>query len=122
MTDYQKMYTMLFNAITDALMQMEKQNYGAAKETLISAQQRAEELYLSAEDESGRLRCLASEKATTLAVVFFYGNFAMLLFESCDAALDHLLQLTVFGATLVFGDISKLLQQYRIGAQGVTTF
>ncbi len=31
MTDYQKMYTMLFNAITDALMQMEKQNYGAAK-------------------------------------------------------------------------------------------
>ena len=46
MTDYQKMYTMLFNAITDALMQMEKQNYGSAKETLISAQQRAEELYL----------------------------------------------------------------------------
>ncbi len=53
MTDYQKMYTLLFNAITDALMQMEKQNYGSAKETLISAQQRAEELYLSAEDESG---------------------------------------------------------------------
>ena len=122
MTDYQKMYTLLFNAITDALMQMEKQNYGAAKEILVSAQQRAEELYLSAEDESGRPRCLASEKATTLAVVFFYGNFAMLLFESCDAALDYLLQLTVFGATLVFGDISKLLQQYRIGAQGVTTF
>lgn len=24
MTDYQKMYTLLFNAITDALMQMEK--------------------------------------------------------------------------------------------------
>ena len=77
MTDYQKMYTMLFNAITDALMQMEKQNYGSAKETLISAQQRAEELYLSAEDESGRPRCLASEKATTLAVVFFYGNLAI---------------------------------------------
>lgn len=53
MTDYQKMYTLLFNAITDALMQMEKQNYGAAKEILVSAQQRAEELYLSAEDESG---------------------------------------------------------------------
>ena len=83
-----KEYLLLFNAITDALMQMEKQNYGSAKETLISAQQRAEELYLSAEDESGRPRCLASEKATTLAVVFFYGNFAMLLFESCDAALD----------------------------------
>ena len=122
MTDYQKMYTMLFNAITDALMQMEKQNYGAAKETLISAQQRAEELYLSAEDESGRPRCLASEKATTLAVVFFYGNLTVLLFESCDAALDHLLQFTVFGASLVFSDISELFQQHRIGAQGVTTF
>ena len=48
MTDYQKMYTLLFNAITDALMQMEKQNYGSAKEILVSAQQRAEELYLSA--------------------------------------------------------------------------
>ena len=122
MTDYQKMYTLLFNAITDALIQMEKQNYGAAKEILVSAQQGAEELYLSAEDESGRPRCLASEKATTLAVVFFYGNFAMLLFESCDAVLDHLLQLTVFGATLVFGDISKLLQQYRISTQSITTF
>ncbi len=49
MTDYQKMYTMLFNAITDALMQMEKQNYGAAKEILVSAQQEAEEIYMSAE-------------------------------------------------------------------------
>ena len=122
MTDYQKMYTLLFNAITDALMQMEKQNYGSAKETLISAQQRAEELYLSAEDESGGLRCLASEKATSLAVVFFYGNLTVLLFESCDAALDHLLQFTVFGASLVFSDISELFQQHRIGAQGVTTF
>lgn len=36
--DYQKMYTTLFNAITDALSQIETQNYGDAKETLISAQ------------------------------------------------------------------------------------
>ena len=47
--EYQKMYTLLFNAITDALKQMEKQNYGTAKETLITAQQEAEEIYMSAE-------------------------------------------------------------------------
>ena len=47
--NYQKMYTLLFNAITDALKQMESQNFGAAKETLITAQQEAEELYMSAE-------------------------------------------------------------------------
>ncbi len=47
--DYQKMYTTLFNAITDALEQMESQNFGTAKETLIAAQQEAEEIYMSAE-------------------------------------------------------------------------
>ena len=47
--DYQKMYTTLFNAITDALEQMESQNFGTAKETLITAQQEAEEIYMSAE-------------------------------------------------------------------------
>ena len=31
MTDYLKMYLTLFNAITDALAQIEKQNYGDAK-------------------------------------------------------------------------------------------
>ena len=34
--DYQKIYTTLFNAITDALSQIETQNYGDAKEILIS--------------------------------------------------------------------------------------
>ena len=43
--DYQKIYTTLFNAITDALSQIETQNYGDAKEILISAQQKAEEKY-----------------------------------------------------------------------------
>ena len=37
MTDYQKMYTTLFNAVTDALKKMEVLNYGDAKELLISA-------------------------------------------------------------------------------------
>ncbi len=48
--DYQKMYTTLFNAITDALSQIETRNYGGAKETLISAQQKAEEIYITAQN------------------------------------------------------------------------
>ena len=47
--NYEKLYHLLFNAITDALEQMEQQNYGTAKETLITAQQKAEEIYMSAE-------------------------------------------------------------------------
>ena len=48
--DYQKMCTTLFNAITDALTQLEAQNYGDVKDALISAQQKAEEIYITAED------------------------------------------------------------------------
>ncbi len=44
--DYEKLYHLLFNAITDALEQLDAQNYGEAKETLISAQQEAEEIYI----------------------------------------------------------------------------
>ena len=50
MTDYQKMYTTLFNAVTDALKKMEVQNYGNAKAQLISAQQKAEEIYITAKN------------------------------------------------------------------------
>ena len=46
MTDYQKMYLTLFNAITDALEQMEKQNLGSAKDLLTTAQQKTEEIYM----------------------------------------------------------------------------
>ena len=48
--DYQKMYTTLFNAITDALSQIETQNYGDAKETLISAPPKAEEIDITAQN------------------------------------------------------------------------
>ena len=54
MTDYQKMYTTLFNAVTDALEQMESQNYGDARATLIAAQQKVEEIYITAEDWTRR--------------------------------------------------------------------
>ena len=44
--NYEKMYHLLFNAITDALEQMEKQNLGSAKDLLTAAQQKAEEIYM----------------------------------------------------------------------------
>ena len=47
MPDYEKMYHLLFNAITDALTQLEAQNYGDVKDALISAQQKAEEIYIT---------------------------------------------------------------------------
>ena len=50
MANYEKMYSTLFNAITDALEQIEQQNFGSAKELLISAQQQAEEIYITAEN------------------------------------------------------------------------
>ena len=51
--EYQKAYYLLFNAITDALEALEQQNFGRAKQGLISAQQRAEELFLEDELEPG---------------------------------------------------------------------
>ena len=53
MPDYEKMYHLLFNAITDALTQLEAQNYGDVKDALISAQQKAEEIYITAENCKG---------------------------------------------------------------------
>ena len=44
--DYQKMYTTLFNAITDALEEIQKQNIGLAQEQLMAAQQKTEEIYI----------------------------------------------------------------------------
>ena len=44
--NYEKMYHLLFNAITDALEQMEKQNLGSAKDLLTTAQQKTEDIYM----------------------------------------------------------------------------
>ncbi len=44
--NYEKMYHLPFNAITDALEQMEKQNLGSAKDLLTTAQQKTEEIYM----------------------------------------------------------------------------
>ena len=50
MEDDAKPYHLLFNAIIDALEQMNAQNFGSGKETLVSAQQKAEEIYITAEN------------------------------------------------------------------------
>ena len=47
--DYSKLYFHLFNAVTDALLAMEQQNYGQAAALLIAAQQEAEEMYMNEE-------------------------------------------------------------------------
>lgn len=48
--DYQRAYTHLFNAITDALQQMELHNYGQTATTLIDAQQQTEDWYIEDDD------------------------------------------------------------------------
>ena len=50
MTDYQKMYYLLFNAITDALRLVEQGNPAAAVALLRRAQNRAEEIYIDASE------------------------------------------------------------------------
>ncbi len=51
MPNYKKMYFQLFNAITDALEETEKMNFGQAKSILIHAQQNCEEMYLSESEQ-----------------------------------------------------------------------
>lgn len=48
MPDYKKLYFMLFAAMADAVEDLEQENYGAAKQCLISAQQEEKEEYISA--------------------------------------------------------------------------
>ena len=45
---YKELYFHLFNQITDALEEMERQNFGRSRDILIRAQQEAEEVYLNA--------------------------------------------------------------------------
>ena len=51
MPNYQKLYTLLFNGITDALEELGRMNVGRAQELLRTAQQETEEGYLSMEEE-----------------------------------------------------------------------
>lgn len=46
MIDYEKMYFILFNAITDALNEMDNLNFGSASNVLKQAQRVSEEMYI----------------------------------------------------------------------------
>lgn len=48
MPDYEKLYHLLFNTITDALRRIEAGSLDAARFLLIRAQQEAEEIYIKA--------------------------------------------------------------------------
>ena len=50
MVDYQRLYTMVFNGITDALRQLDEQNYGNVRLILKNTQIDAEQLYLIQEE------------------------------------------------------------------------
>ena len=50
MPDYEKMYLHLFNAITDALAELEEANIGQAVMTLQQAQADTEEMYIEKDD------------------------------------------------------------------------
>lgn len=50
MADYEKLYKVLFNAITHAIKDMDDYNFGLAKERLINIQQEAEEIYIGEEE------------------------------------------------------------------------
>lgn len=49
MDEYKKPYLTLWNAVTDALEPLNRQDYRCAEETLLKAQQDAEEIYISNE-------------------------------------------------------------------------
>ena len=51
MADYIQLYARMVDASEKAITEIEKQNYGAAREILIAAEQQCEELYVSAPGE-----------------------------------------------------------------------
>ncbi len=51
MQDYKTLYIHLFGAVSDALDELEKINFGNAKDILVCAQQESEESYLQMSEE-----------------------------------------------------------------------
>jgi hypothetical protein len=54
MADYETMYRVLFNSVTNAVRSIERQNYGFARCMLVEAQQKTEELFLNAWEASAQ--------------------------------------------------------------------
>ena len=51
MLSYKKMYFKLFNSLTNAIEEINNNNYGKAKDIMINAQIEAEEEYISSGEE-----------------------------------------------------------------------
>ena len=47
---YKKMYLILFNAVTDAIQNIDQKNYGKATEILVKGQQDAEDIFIETEE------------------------------------------------------------------------
>lgn len=58
--EYRKLYTSLFNTVTDAIELLQRDYPDTARMMLIKAQQQAEEFYISA-GEKGKERCAKIE-------------------------------------------------------------
>ena len=54
MPDYKQLYILMLDASEKAIEAIEKANYGAAKEILIDAEQKCEEIYISAPQQRQR--------------------------------------------------------------------
>ena len=54
MADYKELYILMVDASERAIEAIEKQNFGAAKDILIAAEQECEERYISAPRERQR--------------------------------------------------------------------
>ena len=54
MTDYKELYILMVDASEKAIEEIEKTNYGTAKELLIAAEQKCEEIYISAPQQRQR--------------------------------------------------------------------
>ena len=52
MVDYEKLYYIMVNASEDAIEEIEKRNYGNAKEILITAERRCEDIYIEASQDT----------------------------------------------------------------------
>ena len=48
MTDYKELYVLMLDASERAIEEIDRQNYGAAREILIAAEQKCEEVYITA--------------------------------------------------------------------------
>ena len=64
MADYQKMYSLLFNEMTDAVEDLEDliERVHELRERFVKIQQRCEEIYTSANEETVKMKLVRSDK------------------------------------------------------------